>query len=652
MSKKEKTDLKKGSLQRRNPFNPRTDLKPSSQKAWTKDADPKDRDQIPKSEGSERFRGLHKLHSKTQVKKHPETGERMFLLHRGYGRSEVPFYQGTHTTHPEGAKTSWSTDKSAAEFFGGDYGSGVVSAWIPESAIHSNLTQSTQGGQINEGEVVVSHNKPFEIVPKKMAEYGEMGSYENALHFMKKPHLKDMAGQVARQQKENYKKGLINQKIQAKVDFNNEEEKIAANEHSKTDLKKGSLQRRNPFNPLSKENQDRLDEQRQWTHDEHTPARDRLPAMEGSARVRALNKLAAKTHVRKHPETGERLFLMHRGMGREEYKNSHDHKNGTTNYDKGDRTSWTPKYDVPYDFAGKGGGVVSAWIPESAIVHSSNQFNSPSKEGMENKNKPFGPKKPNGRREAGGRSITERDEDEFVIEHNQPFHHADKDFIDQHKDNKGLERFGLNDWGLKAAPDVRARINKPARTAGLEGQDKRQLFNEGINLKQKVKVPQPEEMNKSDTGQLIRRGLLLATLGGAAQQMTHELTNQKQQAEQERLLASQEPSEPIQVPKTEPEKAFDQAQKDAFGIAAKHLPLSRNLARSTIKSNKDLSESHGYLLHLSPSAFSEVIENNPEIKKEIALRHYDKLHETFNGDRDKIFNTYKQKSMKIGGYKK
>jgi len=264
-------------------------------------------------------------------------------------------------------------------------------------------------------------------------------------------------------------------------------------EEEKTNLKKGSLQRRNPFNPMSEENQSKLKEQREWTHEEEDSVRQSISPMEGSARFRALNKLAAKTHVRKHPETGERMFLMHRGMGREEYKGAHDHKEGVTKYDSNERTSWTPKYDIPHDFATSGGGVVSAWVPESAIVHSSNQYNTPTQEGIANKNKPFGHTK-NGQKRAGGFSITERDEDEFIIQHNKPFFHADKDFVSQLKDNKSLERFGLNDWGLKPTPDVRAKINKPARTAGLEGEDKKELFNQGINLKQKVKIPEQEDL--------------------------------------------------------------------------------------------------------------------------------------------------------------
>jgi hypothetical protein len=155
-------------------------------------------------------------------------------------------------------------------------------------------------------------------------------------------------------------------------------------------------------------------------------------------------------------------------------------------------------------------------------------------------------------------------------------------------------------------------------------------------------IDKSEDLNKSDS--FIRRGILLATLAGTAQHVHNEIKNQQKEAS--RPYASQE-QPVIEKPKTEPEKAYDQAQKDAFGIAAKHLPISRNLARATIKESPELTQQHGYLLHLSPSAFNEVIENNPEIKRDIALRHYDKLHEQHQGDRDKIFDSYRKKAMSI-----
>jgi len=204
-------------------------------------------------------------------------------------------------------------------------------------------------------------------------------------------------------------------------------------------LAKGSLQRKNPFNPHEKQNMMIQGHQREWTHYEDTSSRDDLPKMEGSARLRALNKLSAKTHVRKDPSSGERLFLMHRGMGVEELKGSNS--GGVAQYEKGTRTSWTPDKDVAGDFGGTTTPTISAWVPESALIHSINQFNSPSKESIASA-KDFNKKSAKASQSSPdknpikiqkqkNRSITEREEAEWIVEHNQPFQHAHPDFLKQ-----------------------------------------------------------------------------------------------------------------------------------------------------------------------------------------------------------------------------
>lgn len=205
---------------------------------------------------------------------------------------------------------------------------------------------------------------------------------------------------------------------------------------SESDLNKGSLQSRNKFNPRSPENRSIQIKQRDWTHDTDDNVRLALPGMKDSARLRALNKLSAKTHVRKDPKTGERLFLMHRGMGNEEFNGAN--KDGMTSHEEGTRTSWTPKSHVADSFAPNAGSseqgqnTVSAWIPESAIIHSVNQFNPPTEEGIRNKKGPFQVPNSKGKKEAGGRSVTEREEDEWIVEHgSKGFHHANLDALVQ-----------------------------------------------------------------------------------------------------------------------------------------------------------------------------------------------------------------------------
>jgi hypothetical protein len=259
---------------------------------------------------------------------------------------------------------------------------------------------------------------------------------------------------------------------------------------------KGSLQRRNPFNPNDRKNEITTSKQRRWTHDEEDDDRQTLPKMEGSARVRALNKLMAQTHVRKDPSTGERLFLMHRGMGVEEFKGSHN--NGVAQYEKGVRTSWTPDRDVADTFghqsskpalsdSSESNRTVSAWIPESAIIHSINQFNAPSPKSIAsarefNKTKSSGPIKI---QKQNDRSVTEKDENEWIVEHSQPFHHANRSFADRLNKDKIVSTWTkTNDY----KPDFKGEIGAKQFkiTSKLAPEDKDQAYHNALNAKAKI----------------------------------------------------------------------------------------------------------------------------------------------------------------------
>jgi len=211
-------------------------------------------------------------------------------------------------------------------------------------------------------------------------------------------------------------------------------------------LEKGSLQRRHKFNPKAPENDKTRLQQRAWTHDEESEARDSLQPMDDTAKFRSLRKLAGQTHVRKHPQTGENLYLMHRGMGQEEFAGTN--KNGKTVHIAGERTSWTPDKEVAENFgqengdrATYGGGVVSAWIPESNLIHNPNQFNAPSNIKDEGNLSEF-QKQLNSTKASIGkygskfkdRSVTEREEKEWIVEHDKHgFHHANLDALVPHK---------------------------------------------------------------------------------------------------------------------------------------------------------------------------------------------------------------------------
>lgn len=195
------------------------------------------------------------------------------------------------------------------------------------------------------------------------------------------------------------------------------------------ELEKGSLQRRNRFNPKSPENKMTTAQQRVWTHDEEPEARDSLQPMDDAAKFRSLRKLVSQTHVRKHPQTGENLYLMHRGMGKEELHGQNH--NGKTAHAAGERTSWTPDKSVADSFGDPMTETVSAWIPESALVHSIGQFNAPTDRALDEAK---GLPKTGKSHTKGSRSVTEREEKEWIVEHDKHgFHHANLDALAPHK---------------------------------------------------------------------------------------------------------------------------------------------------------------------------------------------------------------------------
>jgi len=136
-------------------------------------------------------------------------------------------------------------------------------------------------------------------------------------------------------------------------------------------LEKGSFQRRHKFNPASVSDDER-EKIEEWTS--HVQNRDDIPEIDPNAKKRALNKLHSKTKVAKHPETGERMFLLHRGMGEDEYQGT---QGKGENLHSTSKSSWTPHYNIAQgfgkdytgDFEGYEPRMISAWVPESKIHH-------------------------------------------------------------------------------------------------------------------------------------------------------------------------------------------------------------------------------------------------------------------------------------------
>lgn len=142
------------------------------------------------------------------------------------------------------------------------------------------------------------------------------------------------------------------------------------------DLNKGAMRRLFPFNPNDPKNQELKDLASDWQRFE-IDTRGDFPEMSPEAKARALNKLHSLTPVKRHPKTGERLFLLHRGMGPNEQQNV---LRGDTVKSKSVR-SWTPRLDTATSFAGnylnRNPVPVSAWIPESKIKMVLPQYGNP-----------------------------------------------------------------------------------------------------------------------------------------------------------------------------------------------------------------------------------------------------------------------------------
>ncbi len=126
-------DLEKGAMQRMAPFNPATDTPDATMEAYGAWQELQvRRNALPPMPPEAHARALHKLHGMTETRRNPTTGEREFLLHRGFRSWEQRRIQGG--AFASAAKTSWSPDYKVAHAHG--RGS-VVSAWVPESKVHA-----------------------------------------------------------------------------------------------------------------------------------------------------------------------------------------------------------------------------------------------------------------------------------------------------------------------------------------------------------------------------------------------------------------------------------------------------------------------------------------------------------------------------------
>lgn len=169
--------IEKGSLQRRQKFNPNQTPKFDATVIddWQDGQSQNVRNLIPKLKGTARDRALHRIGASTKSRIN-QNGVREFLLHRGISDEEKDMYvKDKKVMHPENTKTSWSPNIGIARRFANKRDGHIVSAWIPESDVHhfprilGSLWDRKNGKPVlgsndyaGENEVIVHHTSPYE----------------------------------------------------------------------------------------------------------------------------------------------------------------------------------------------------------------------------------------------------------------------------------------------------------------------------------------------------------------------------------------------------------------------------------------------------------------------------------------------------------
>jgi GNAT superfamily N-acetyltransferase len=260
--KKSESDLAKGSLQSRlgNPKKNIASKEYTSMNRWKNSVS--GRDTIPEASPEHKQRFFHKLHSQTEVRKHPKTGERLFLMHRGVGEfnSRIPH---------EFNKTSWTPDYSIAQGFAtnDDDRDGVKrgkihSAWIPESAIHNyinNAASKNNTDLMHEQEYIINPHKFIYAKKQKLDPSQIADSNINARQNLRRIYGEDTAyngENRASQEIKQFNKKLPKPKKLETPESIPTPEKLAASESDK--VRSFIRHPREVYNDKKKENKRKL----------------------------------------------------------------------------------------------------------------------------------------------------------------------------------------------------------------------------------------------------------------------------------------------------------------------------------------------------------------------------------------------------------
>jgi hypothetical protein len=126
-------------------------------------------------------------------------------------------------------------------------------------------------------------------------------------------------------------------------------------------------------------------------------------------------------------------------------------------------------------------------------------------------------------------------------------------------------------------------------------------------------------------------------LGAAQMSLKDHPVFGEQKPKEEVITEARTPSS-IHITNEKPSKDQEDVRKKAYDdvreIFLNQVGSSINniVAKQTLKASPELQEKYGYLNKLSPKSFSELVQHNTELQRDLGRKHYDKLHETFGGN--------------------
>ena len=396
-------------------------------------------------------------------------------------------------------------------------------------------------------------------------------------------------------------------------------------------MMKGAMQKLAPYNPDKHISAADHKATENWTSEgDDQDARSNVPEMHANAKTRALHKMTGLTEVRRHPKTGERMYLLHRGMGEAEY--GQNHKAGKSNYAPGTLTSWTPKYSVAKDFAGdhlegKKPRIVSAWIPESHIHNVPNQTMIP------DENAQF------------------RNEHEVIVNHQGPHLHAHPDLVAVAKnprlllDNKINMRGQVEQAKLQEQdPRIAAReFNRQIDRSKRAEEYKRNKFGKREEISMKI-------LAKGDISDKIKSGIAGAAMAAAATLTPMNSTTDKRP---DQPVVQTEAPKPLVNKRKERILSSIMHVESTGGVNTKHKAMPADslhrgeaaygsyglmplIIRETLKKNPELGKLHQKAIGLTGDKMHEYMNKNPGLEKQIAEAHYDRLAKQFGDNPQKI----------------